>query len=81
MRSQRIAGDDDDDDAVPRTDLEERESGRRESDVAGLEGYLFGPLGEGGTGKRAKDGKERVSREGLTKTFFCEKRWVALNQC
>lgn len=63
MRSQRVAGDDADDDAVPRTDLEERESGRRESDVAGLEGYLFG--GRRWEGRR----NERVSREGLAKTF------------
>lgn len=63
---------------VPRTDLEERESGRRESDVAGLEGYLFGGRRHG---RASEDGKERVSRAGLAKTFFfLERRWVALNQ-
>jgi hypothetical protein len=66
MRSQRVAGDDADDDAVPRTDLEERESGRKESDVAGLEGYLFGGRRHG---RASEDGKEQVSREGLAKTF------------
>lgn len=62
MRSQRVAGGGGGDDDDARTDLEERESGRRESDVAGLEGYLFG-------GRR--HGREGTSKqEGLVKTFF-----------